>query len=97
MRVAARPPKPGPRGEKIRTIKRFLFLPKKIDNEWRWMEWAEIIQLYECNDLDKFLEFCEQKEKFDKGQGSPPIPHEQDIPRMWKSMVRCSLGKRQRR
>ena len=74
MRIPARPPKLGPREEKMRTIKRFLFLPKKIDNEWRWMEWAEIIQLYECNDLDRFLEYCEQKDKFDQGQGKPPFP-----------------------
>jgi hypothetical protein len=25
----------------VRKHKRFLLFPKKIHNEWRWMEWAE--------------------------------------------------------
>lgn len=28
-----------------RKIRRFLFKPKKLNDEWRWWEWAEIRQM----------------------------------------------------
>ena len=28
----------------IRLIRRFLIIPRKIDGEWRWLEWATIAQ-----------------------------------------------------
>lgn len=33
-----------------KVVKKFLFLPKKIENEWRWLERAEILQAFLFND-----------------------------------------------
>jgi len=35
-----------------RIIKKFLWLPKKLQNEWRWLETAEIGQTYFRQNFD---------------------------------------------
>lgn len=39
--------KPKPQWLDTRIKERFLFFPKKIDNEWRWLEKAKYKQQYE--------------------------------------------------
>ena len=35
-----------PREWEYRWVKRFLWWPKLLGNEWRWLEWAYIKQMY---------------------------------------------------
>jgi hypothetical protein len=42
--------KPSPHQTKERTILRFLFIPKCIKGEWRWLEFAYIYQVYTITD-----------------------------------------------
>lgn len=38
--------KPTPREGDRRVVQKFLFLPKCLDGEWRWLERAKIVQRY---------------------------------------------------
>lgn len=35
-----------PREYHVRIVTRFLFIPKCVDDEWRWLEWASVEQRY---------------------------------------------------
>jgi hypothetical protein len=39
-------PKPRPKIGDRRSICKFLFFPKLLDDEWRWLEFADIVQEY---------------------------------------------------
>lgn len=45
--------KKSPREGEIRIKTGFLFLPKKIKNQWRWLEFAEWEQVYDIIWHDK--------------------------------------------
>ena len=38
-----------------RVIRRFLFIPKILGNEWRWLEFANIEQVLKCKGFDKWI------------------------------------------
>ncbi|MCE7982552.1 MAG: hypothetical protein DYG89_15280 [Caldilinea sp. CFX5] len=37
---------PKPRSGSVRTVRRFLWWPLRLNDEWRWLEWADIVQVY---------------------------------------------------
>jgi hypothetical protein len=47
MKRMANKKSPGPKIGDQRVVVKFLFLPKCLDGQWRWLELADIIQEYE--------------------------------------------------
>ena len=44
-------PQPEPKHNDKRIVKRFLLFPKRLDLEYRWLEWAYIEQHYDAYDF----------------------------------------------